>query len=78
MTTLKDQLTGIDLTGIEREANQTATILERKFASNGCGAEFLLVDFQSANNHPFEVKGVTVLVLDEGFAHIDKSYVKLF
>jgi len=77
MKTLKSQIGNIDFTGIERESNQECSIIERKMAPNGCGAEFLKVEFVS-NGHPYDAKGVTVVVLDDGYAFIDKSYLKMF
>ncbi len=76
MTTLKLQIENIDWTGIERESEQECAILDRKMAPNGCGAEFLLVEFFSKDNNPFDCKGLTVVILDEGFAEIERQYVK--
>ena len=76
MSTLKEQIANINFTAIERQANQECNIIDRKMAPNGCGAEFLLVEFFSSNNHPFDEKGITVVILDEGYADMDKQYVK--
>jgi len=76
MATLKEQIVNVNFTAIERQANQECNIIDRKMAPNGCGAEFLLVEFTSSNNHPFDVKGTTVVILDEGYADIDNQYVK--
>lgn len=76
MATLKSQIENIDWTGIARESEQECIIIDRKMAPNGCGAEFLLVEFFSATNHPYDAKGITVVVLDEGYADINRQYVK--
>lgn len=76
METLKQQFENIDFTSMKRQSEQECNIIERKMATNGCGAEFLLVEFFSQTGHPFDTKGITVVVLDEGFAEIDRSYVK--
>jgi hypothetical protein len=75
MKTLKNQL-NINFENYEIQSNQECTIIERKMATNGCGAEFILVDFIS-NGHPYATKGLTVIVIEEGYiAEIDKDYVR--
>jgi hypothetical protein len=76
MATLKSQIEKIDFTGMEREANQKCNIIERKMAPNGCGAEFILVEFSSSNNHPYDAKGLNVVVIEEDYAYIENSYKK--
>ena len=78
MATLKSQIENTDFSGMDRESNQECTINDRKMAPNGCGAEFLLVDFVSENNHPYDAKGQNIVVLDEGYAYIDNSYKAIF
>jgi|AntRauTorckE6833_2_1112554.scaffolds.fasta_scaffold40973_2 hypothetical protein len=78
MTTLKSQIEKqvSDFNPFQREANQECTIIERKMAPNGCGSEFLLVDFISSG-HPYDAKGVTVIVITEDYIEeIDRQYVK--
>jgi hypothetical protein len=75
MATLKSQIENINWNGLERQSEQECNILDRKIAPNGCGAEFILVEFIS-NGHPFDTQGITVIVIDEGYADMDSSYVK--
>jgi hypothetical protein len=78
MATLKEQLTQVtDWTGFERQSAQECNVIESKMAPNGCGAEFILVDFFSASGHPYDTKGITVVVIEEDYIYdIDKTYVK--
>ena len=77
MATLKDQIANVEFTGMERESAQEAIITDRKTAPNGCGFEFLLVDFTSTG-HPYDAKGVNVVVIEDGYAYIDNYYKKMF
>lgn len=78
MKTLRDQLPTVsDFEGFERESNQEATIIDRKMATNGSGTEFILVEFFSSNGHPFDAKGLTVVLVVENYIYdIDSQYVK--
>lgn len=79
MATLKSQIENqvtVFPDFFSRQLNQECTIIERKMAPNGCGAEFLLVDFISSG-HPYDTKGITVVVIEENeLAEIDREYVK--
>ena len=78
MKTLKEQLSNItDFTAFERQSNQKCSILDRMMAPNGCGSEFILVEFFSETGHPYDTKGITVVVVEENYiAEIDRQYVK--
>lgn len=78
MKTLKEQLSEVNnFTVYERESNQYCEIIERKMATNGCGAEFILVNFVSASNHPADLRGLYVAVREGAeIVEIDKYYVK--
>jgi hypothetical protein len=78
MKTLREQLSEVNNFEVyERESNQVCEILERKMAPNGCGCEFILVNFISQNNHPSDAKGLYVVVREEDSIYeIDRQYVK--
>lgn len=66
-----------DFTGMERASNQDATIIDRRMAPNGCGAEFIKADFVSATGHPYDAKDICCVVIEDGYAYIDNSYLKI-
>ena len=76
MKTLKEQLPNVsDWTGIERESNQECTLVAEKQL---IGAMAYMVDFVSANGHPYDAKGKNVVVVEQDFAYIENSYKGLF
>jgi hypothetical protein len=65
MKTVKEQINA-DFTGMERESNQKCEIIDRKFAPNGCGAEFIKINFVSETGHPYDAKGFNIVVVEDG------------
>ncbi|MFA5432894.1 MAG: hypothetical protein WC319_08490, partial [Candidatus Paceibacterota bacterium] len=67
MKTLKEQIenqVSVFPEYFTRQLNQECTIIDRMMAPNGCGSEFVLVDFVTSG-HPSDSKGLQVVVIED-------------
>ena len=76
MKTLKEQLPQVSAwSGLEREKSQNCELVAEKQLR---GAVAYMFNFVSENGHPFDAKGMNVVIVEEDYAYIENSYKSLF